>query len=84
MPSKILTNLLKKDITISLRDIHNEQQINKKQLLGRLSPVQALLKTFNEHGGDDLESKYYFVHKEDGSNHLKYLFFAHPESLKYL
>jgi len=83
-PSKILTSLLKKDITISLRDIYNERQLNKKQLLDGLTPVQALLKALNEHGGDDLESKYYFAHKEDDSNHLKYLFFAHSESLKYL
>ena len=83
-PSKILTNLLKKDIIISLRDIHNKRQLNKKQLLGGLSPVQALLNTLNKHRGDNLESKYYFAHKEDNSNHLKYLFFAHLESLKYL
>jgi hypothetical protein len=38
-PSKILTNLLKKDIIISLRDIYNERQLNKKQLLSRLSPI---------------------------------------------
>ena len=36
-PSKILINLLKKDITISLKDIYNERQANKKQLLGGLS-----------------------------------------------
>ena len=83
-PSKILTNLLKKDITISLRDIYNERQLNKKQLLGGLSPIQALLNALNKHRGDDLESKDYFAHKEDDSNRLKYLFFAHPESLKYL
>jgi hypothetical protein len=82
-PSKILTNLLKKDITISLKDIYNERQLNKKLLLGGLSPVQALLQALNEHGGDDLESKYYSAHEEDDSNHLKYLFFAYPESLKY-
>ena len=29
-PSKILTNLLKKDIIISLKDIYNERQLNKK------------------------------------------------------
>lgn len=38
-PSKILTNLLKKDITISLQDIYNERQANKKELLYRLSPI---------------------------------------------
>ena len=83
-PSKILINLLKKDIVISLIDIYNEQQLNKKQLLSGLSPVQALLKALNKHRGDDLELKYYFVHKEDDNNYLKYLFFAHLESLKYL
>ena len=71
-PSKILTNLLKKDITISLKDIYNERQVNKKQLLGGLSSIQALLKALREHGGDDLESKYYFAHKEDDHNHVKY------------
>ena len=34
--NKILTNLLKKDITIGLKNIYNKQQINKKQLLNRL------------------------------------------------
>ena len=82
-PSKILTNLLKKDITISLKDIYNEWQLNKKQLLGGLLPMQALLKALNEHKGDDLELKYYSTHKEDDSNYLKYLFFAYLESLKY-
>ena len=82
-PSKILTNLLKKDIIISLKDIYNERQANKKQLLGGLSSIQALLKALREHGGDDLESKYYFAHEEDDRNHVKYLFFAHLESLKY-
>jgi hypothetical protein len=57
--------------------------VNKKKLLSGLSPTQALLKALSEHGGDDLESKYYFAHKEDDYNHLKCLFFAHPESLKY-
>ena len=82
-PSKILTNLLKKDIVISLQDIYNERQINKRKLLSGLSPIQALLKALSEHGGDDLESKYYFVYKVDDRGHLKYLFFAYPESLKY-
>ena len=84
VPSKILTNLLKKDIIISLKDIYNERQLNKKQLLGGLTPVQALLKALNKHGGDDLELKYYFAYKEDNSNYLKSLFFAYLESLKYL
>ena len=75
-PSKILTNLLKKDITISLRDIYNERQLNKKQLFSGLSPVQALLKAFNKHRGNNFELKYYFAHKEDDNNHLKSLFFA--------
>ena len=82
-PSKILTNLLKKDITISIQDIYNERQANKKKLLGGLSSVQALLKALDEHGGDDPESKYYFAHEEDDRDRVKYLFFAHPESLKY-
>ena len=30
VPSKILTNLLKKDIIISLKNIYNKQQLNKK------------------------------------------------------
>ena len=83
MPSKILTNLLKKDIIISLQDIYNERQINKRKLLSGLSPIQALLKAVSEYGGDNLKSKYYFAHEEDSRNHLKYLFFAHLESLKY-
>ena len=37
--SKILTNLLKKDTTISLQDIYNERQANKKKLLGGLSSI---------------------------------------------
>ena len=82
-PSKILTNLLKKDITISLKDIYNERQANKKQLLSGLSSTQVLLKALHEHGGDDLESKYYFAHKENDRDYVKYLFFAYPESLKY-
>jgi len=82
-PSKILTNLLKKDITISIQDIYNERQANKKKLLNGLSSVQALLKALNKHGGDDPKSKYYFAHKEDDRDRVKYLFFAHPESLKY-
>ena len=83
-PSKILTNLLKKDIAISLQDIYNEWQINKRKLLSGLSLIQALLKALSEHRGDDLESKYYFAHKVDDHNYLKYLFFAYLESLKYL
>ena len=82
-PSKILTNLLKKDIIISLKDIYNKRQANKKQLLSGLSSIQALLKALRKHRGDNLKSKYYFTHKEDNHNHIKYLFFAHPESLKY-
>jgi len=38
-PSKILINLLKKDIIISLKDIYNEQQLNKKLLLSGLLPI---------------------------------------------
>ena len=46
--------------------------------------MQVLLKAFNKHRGDDLKLKYYFAHKEDNSNYLKYLFFAYLESFKYL
>ena len=81
--SKILINLLKKDIIISLKDIYNERQLNKKQLLSGLSPVQALLKALNEYRGDNLKLKYYFMYEEDDSNNLKYLFFTYLESLKY-
>ena len=48
-PGKILTNLLKKDIIISLKDIYNERQLNKKLLLGGLLPIQALLKALNKY-----------------------------------
>ena len=82
-PSKILINLLKKDITIGLKDIYNERQANKKQLLSGLSSIQALLKALREYRGDDLELKYYFTYEEDDRNHVKYLFFAYLESLKY-
>ena len=83
-PSKTLINLLKKNIIISLKDIYNERQLNKKQLLSGLSPVQTLLKAFNKYKGNNFKSKYYFAYKEDDSNHLKYLFFTYLESLKYL
>ena len=82
-PSKILTNLLKEDIIISLKDIYNERQLNKKQLLNGLTPIQVLLKALNKHGGDNLKLQYYFAYKEDNSNYLKYLFFTYLESLKY-
>jgi hypothetical protein len=42
-----------------------------------------LLKAFSEYRGDNLESKYYFVHKEDDHDYLKCLFFVYLESLKY-
>ena len=45
--------------------------------------MQVLLKAFNKHRGDDLKLKYYFAHKEDDHNYIKYLFFAYLESLKY-
>jgi hypothetical protein len=82
-PGKILTNLLKKDIIISIQDIYNERQANKKKLLSGLSSVQALLKALDKHGGDNPESKYYFAYEEDDRDRVKYLFFTHPESLKY-
>ena len=82
-PSKILINLLKKDIIISLKDIYNKRQANKKLLLGGLSSIQALLKALYKYRGDNLKSKYYFTHKEDNYNYIKYLFFTYLESLKY-
>ena len=83
-PSKILTNLLKKDITITLNNIYNERQVNKKELLSGLLAIQALLKALSEHSNDnDPKSKYYFVYEEDNRDHIKYLFFVHLESLKY-
>ena len=81
--TKILTNLLKKDITISIQDIYNERKLNKKRLLGGLTPIQALIKSLSEHGSDDPNLKYYFAYKEDDSNRVKYLFFAHPELIKF-
>ena len=42
-----------------------------------------MLKALSEHGGDDLKSKYYFIHEVDDRGHLKYLFFAYIESFKY-
>ena len=68
---------------ISLKDIYNERQANKKQLLSGLSFIQVLLKALREHEGDDLKFKYYFAHKEDDRNYIKYLFFAYLESFKY-
>ena len=83
-PSKILTNLLKKDIIITLNNIYNEQQANKKELLSGLSAIQALLKALGKYSNNNNPKlKYYFVHKEDDRNYIKYLFFVHPESLKY-
>jgi hypothetical protein len=38
-PSKILISLLKKDVMISLQDIYNKRQVNKRKLLDRLSPI---------------------------------------------
>jgi hypothetical protein len=83
IPSKILTNLLKKDIAISLQDIYNERQINKRKLLNRLSPIQALLKALSKYRGDNLKSKYYFTHEVDDRGYLKYLFFVYLKSFKY-
>jgi len=40
-PNKILINLLKKDIIISLKDIYNKRQLNKKLLLSGLSPTSG-------------------------------------------
>ena len=45
--------------------------------------MQALLKALNEHKGDNLKLKYYFAHKEDDSNRVKYLFFAYLELIKF-
>ena len=54
------------------------------KLLSGLLSIQALLKALGEYGDDgDLELKYYFAHKEDNYNCVKYLFFAYPESLKF-
>ena len=83
-PSKILTNLLKEDIIISLKDIYNKRQLNKKRLLSGLTPIQVLLKAFNKYKGNNLELKYHFAHKEDNSNYLKSLFFAYLKSFEYL
>ena len=84
-PSKILINLLlKKDIIISLKDVYNKQQLNKKQLLSKLTPVYVLLNALNKYKGNNLKLKYHFIYKGDNSNYLKYLFFAYLESLKYL
>ena len=38
-PSKILINLLKKDIIISFKDVYNKRQLNKKQLLSGFTPI---------------------------------------------
>ena len=46
--------------------------------------MQALLKALNDHKGNNLKLKYYFVYKKDNSNHLKYLFFTYLKSFKYL
>ena len=82
-PSKILTNLLKKDIIISLKNIYNKQQVNKKQLLNGLSSIQVLLKALCKYRGNNLKFKYYFAYKEDNCDYIKYLFFAYLESFKY-
>ena len=55
-PSKILINLLKKDIIVSFKDIYNKRQTNKKLLLSRLSSIQALLKALRKYRGDDFKS----------------------------
>ena len=82
-PSKIFTNLLKKDIIISLQNIYNKWQVNKRKLLSRLSPIQALLKALIKYKDDNLKSKYCFIYKKDNRNYFKYLFFIYLESLKY-
>ena len=81
--AKILTNLLKKDITIDLQDIYNERRVYRKEQLGGLTSIQALLRALEQYGGDDLTAKYYFAHEEDDRDRVKYLFFAHIELLKF-
>ena len=80
---KILTNLLKKDIIISIQDIYNERKVHKKRALGGLSSIQALIKALGDYGGDDPELKYYFAYEEDDNNRVKCLFFAYLESIKF-
>jgi len=48
-----------------------------------LTSIQALIKALNNYSGDDPKSKYYFAHKENDSNYVKYLFFTYPELIKF-
>ena len=57
--------------------------MHKKRALGGLTSIQALIKALSDYGGDNPELKYYFAHKEDDSNRVKYLFFAHPDLIKF-
>jgi hypothetical protein len=57
--------------------------VYKKRALGGLTSIQALIKALTDYGGDDPKLKYYFAYKEDDSNHVKYLFFAYLELIKF-
>ena len=81
--NKILTTLLKKDLTISIQDIYNKHKIYKKRALRGLTSIQALIKAFSDYGGNDLKLKYYFMYKEDDNDYVKYLFFIHLELIKF-
>ena len=81
--NKILTSLLKKDIIISIQNIYNKWKVHKKRVFRGLTSIQALIKALSDYGGNDPKSKYYFAHKEDNSNRVKYLFFAYLESIKF-
>ena len=47
-------------------------------------PHQTINRTNNNnYSGDNPEVKYYFAHKEDNNNYIKYLFFAYLELIKF-
>ena len=71
---------------IDIKDIHNERFAHKKEKLGGLTPVQALLRDLDEYNAKQSAEadRYLQEFTLDSENRVDFLFFAHPLSLKML
>lgn len=71
----------------SISDIYNDRKAFKKERLGDLTPIQALLcdlEQYNDDRNAQEDQEYIFEFTLDQENNLDFLFFAHPLSLSML
>jgi len=77
-PGQIFTKLQEQGVDITSRDIYNERQLQKKELLAGLTPIQALVNM------PENEEDWHVQYSIDSQDQVTNLFFTHKLAIELL